>query len=152
MITRTARLARWQIWLLGVSGLLLWLSGCLWLWLHYYGQVPGDFGPQTHPLEPWLLRLHGLMMIPALLGTGGLFVAHIPKGWKYRFQRVPGSLLAALLLVLTFTGYMLYYASGDGLRSSVSLLHWITGLSLPAFALWHYAGRKKLLPKDGPVN
>lgn len=36
---RTARLARWQIWMLCLSGTLLWLSGSAWLLLHYYGQV-----------------------------------------------------------------------------------------------------------------
>ena len=66
--TRSARLARWQVMLLIISGILLWLSGAAWLLLHYYGQVAGEFGPETNPLEPWFLRVHGLVLIPALLG------------------------------------------------------------------------------------
>ena len=60
--TRSARLARWQVLLLIISGTLLWLSGAAWLLLHYYGQVTGEFGPETNPLEPWFLRVHGLVL------------------------------------------------------------------------------------------
>jgi hypothetical protein len=143
MNNRTAKLARWQLWLLISSGAALWLSGGLWLLLHHYGQVAGEFGPQTSPYEPWLLRLHGLALIPALLGIGGLLVAHMPKGWAYPHQRLAGSVLAALLLALTLTGYLLYYASAEGLRSWSSIIHWGLGLATPLIFIWHYQGKIK---------
>lgn len=49
--TRSARLAKWQIWLLTLSGTLLLLSPGAWL-LHYFGQVEDEFGPETNPLDP----------------------------------------------------------------------------------------------------
>src|SRR5579864_3246199 len=104
--TRSARLARWQIMLLTLSGGALWLSGAAWLLLHYFGQMQGEFGPQTNPLEPWLMRLHGLVLIPALLGCGGLFVVHMPKGWKNVSQRNIGIGLSALVATLIGTGYL----------------------------------------------
>jgi len=136
--TRSARLARWQIMLLTISGALLWVSGAAWLLLHYYGQVEGEFGPETNPLEPWFLRIHGLVLIPALLGFGGLFVTHMPKGWKNRYQRTIGIALTATFAILIISGYMLYYIGDEGLRDWTSIIHWVLGLSAPALFIWHY--------------
>ncbi len=136
--TRSARLARWQVLLLIISGTLLWLSGAAWLLLHYYGQVAGEFGPETNPLEPWFLRVHGLVLIPALLGFGGLFVVHIPKGWKNSYQRNVGVALTAVLAALIISGYMLYYVGDESLRDWTSLIHWVLGLAIPTLFIWHY--------------
>jgi hypothetical protein len=143
--TRSARLARWQILLLTTSGGVLWLSGAAWLLLHYYGQMQGEFGVETNPLEPWFLRLHGLVLIPALLGFGGLFVVHIPKGWKDVRQRNIGIGLTALVGLLILTGYLLYYVGDDDLRAWTSRAHWIVGLALPIIFIWHYLGHKPTL-------
>lgn len=145
--TRSARLARWQILLLTISGGILWLSGAGWLLLHYFGQVQGEFGVETNPLEPWFLRLHGLVLIPALLGFGGLFIVHMPKGWKDESQRVAGVTLTSLVAVLILTGYMLYYVGGEWLRDWTSLIHWALGLGVPGIFIWHYLGRKNAKPK-----
>jgi 4-amino-4-deoxy-L-arabinose transferase-like glycosyltransferase len=140
---RTARLAAWQTWLLSLSGTGLWLSGAAWLLLHYYGQVQGEFGLEMNLAEPLAMKVHGLVMIPALLGLGGLFVAHIPKGWHHRGQRVAGSILGAILIVLIASGYLLYYAGGEDLRAWTSLIHWAIGLGLPVVFVWHYVqGRR----------
>jgi hypothetical protein len=140
--TRTAKLADWQIWLLSISGTILWLSGAGWLLLHYYGQSPGEFGPQINPMEPWFLRVHGLALIPALLGFGGLFVTHLPKGWKVKRQRYLGIALTTLVGVLILSGYMLYYVGDEALRDWTSVLHWSFGLGVPIIFIWHYRGRK----------
>jgi hypothetical protein len=134
----TARLARWQIRLLSLSGGALWLSGGAWLMLRYFGRTPGEFGPQMNPLEPWMMKAHGLALIPALLALGGLFVSHIPKGWKQPHQRIAGVLLATLLGALIASGYLLYYASGESLREWSSIAHWAMGLLLPMVFVWHY--------------
>lgn len=140
---RTARLARWQIWLLTLPGAALWLTGGAWLLLHYYGQADGEFGPEMNPLEPWMMKVHGLALIPAFLGIGGMFVAHIGKGWDYAHQRVAGIALCAALTLITTTGYMLYYAGDEGLRAWSSIAHWSVGLGLPAIFLWHYLNGMK---------
>lgn len=136
--TRSARLARWQIMLLTTSGAVLWLSGGAWLLLHYFGQVQGAFGPEINPLEPWLLRLHGLALIPALFGFGGLFVVHVPKGWKDLPQRTIGLALTSLIGVLILSGYLLYYVGDDAVRSWTSIVHWVIGLAVPLVFIWHY--------------
>lgn len=73
--------------------------------LHYFGQQQGQFGPEMNPLEPWMMKLHGLVLIPALLGIGGMFVPHIPKGWGHAHQRIAGIALCAVLAVLIASGY-----------------------------------------------
>lgn len=140
---KTARLAPWQIWLLTLPGAGLWLSGCAWLLLHYYGQIQGEFGPEANPVEPWMLRAHGLFLIPTLLGIGGMFVVHIPKGWSHRHQRIVGIALCVVLAVLVAGGYLLYYVGDETARGWVSLSHWVVGLALPGVFLWHYiSGRR----------
>ena len=135
---RSAKLASWQIWLLALSGTGLWLSGCGWLLLHFYGQKQGEFGPEMNPIEPWMMKAHGLFLIPALLTIGGMFVAHIPKGWTHQRQRIAGIALCAVLAVLIMSGYMLYYVGDEDLRNWTSVAHWAIGLILPVVFLWHY--------------
>lgn len=135
---RTAKLASWQIWLLSLSGIGLWLTGAAWLLLHYYGQKQSEFGPEMNPLEPLMMKVHGFVMVPVLLGIGGMFVAHIPKGWNHTRQRVAGIALCAVLAVLVVSGYMLYYVGDEALREWSSLTHWAIGLGLPGAFLWHY--------------
>lgn len=153
---KTARLATWQIWLLTVSGGALWLSGTGWLLLHYFGQKEGEFGPEMNPAEPWMMTAHGFFLIPALLGIGGMFIAHIPKGWSHVRQRVAGLALSTVLTVLIVSGYLLYYAGDDTLREWTSLTHWSIGLGLPAVFLWHYlsglAERRRGARKGNPAK
>ena len=124
-----------------ISGTLLWLSGAGWLLLHYYGQVQGEFGAETNPLEPWFLRIHGLVLIPAQIGFGTLMVVHIPKGWKDKSQRIAGVALTVVAGALILSGYLLYYLGIEWLRDWTSILHWGIGLALPAVFVWHYLGR-----------
>jgi hypothetical protein len=146
--TRSAKLARWQTRLLVISGGFLWLSGGAWLYFHYFGQIEGDFGPEANPLEAWLLRLHGFALIPALMGIGGLFIAHMPKGWNDVPQRNIGLALSMLLGVLIISGYLLYYLGGDSARSWTSIVHWSVGLGSPALFLWHYLRGKSTKGKN----
>ena len=130
-------------WSLMVAGSALWLSGLAWLLLHFYAPIESDFGPEANPFEPWLMKAHGLAMIAALLAIGGLLTAHVTTGWEVRRQRVRGIAIGATVLVLTATGYLLYYAGSEPLRASASAAHWILGLGSPAIFLWHRAGRRK---------
>ena len=149
---RSARLAGWQIWLLTVSGGVLWLSGAAWLLLHYYGQLQGEFGIETNPLEPWFLRLHGFVLIPALFAFGGMMVVHIPKGWKENRQRFAGIALIAVTSALILSGYLLYYLGVEWLRDWTSVVHWMIGLLLPVVFIWHYTGRsKRIKARVGPA-
>jgi hypothetical protein len=139
--TKSGRLSWWQLWLIMGSGTILWLTGAAWVLLHYFGEIQGEFGPETNPAQPWLLRIHGLVLIPAILVLGSLLVVHIPKGWNDKGQRIVGIMLTALFGILVISGYMLYYVGDDGLRNWSSLFHWMVGIVAPAIFLWHYSHR-----------
>jgi hypothetical protein len=141
---RTARLARWQVQLLCWSGGILWVTGAAWLLLHHFGQIQGEFGPETNPAEPWLLRLHGAAMVAALLGAGSLLVAHVWRGWSYRNQRVLGMVLTSATILMIGSGYLLYYVGDEDVRAWISIAHWTGGLAaLPAFILHYRNGRRQ---------
>ncbi|MBO9581857.1 MAG: hypothetical protein J7498_13280 [Sphingobium sp.] len=149
---RTTRLAAWQKWLLTLSGSGLWLSGAGWLLLHHFGQKPGGFGPEMNPAEPWMMTIHGFFLVPALLGIGGMFVVHVPKGWSYVTQRISGIGLCAALAVLIVSGYLLYYAGDEALRDWTGFVHWAVGLGLPGVFTWHYLNklhRQKRAARNG---
>ena len=93
-------------------------------------------------------RLH-ITAVVALLAIGGLLAAHVTAGWEVRQQRVKGIAIGATVLVLTATGYLLYYASNEQLRETVSTVHWVLGLGSPVIFLWHRAGRRNVALPPG---
>jgi hypothetical protein len=128
----------------------LWVSGVGWLILHYGFQRQGEFGPQTSPLEPWALKLHGAFAFAALWTMGLLWAAHIVNGWSVGRRRWSGAGLLGLLLFLTLTGYLLYYAGDDTLRAAVSRMHWIAGLGVLIAFLLHRLARDRVKPGRDP--
>jgi hypothetical protein len=133
---------RRRLWVYGVS-IGLWLSGALWLVFHYFLTREGEFGTTSHPLEPWWLRLHGAFAFAAIWTFGLLWGVHIVHGWSMRRHRRSGGLLVALLATLTLSGYLLYYAGDDELRSAVSVLHWAIGLGAPLLLLAHLGVKRR---------
>jgi len=129
----------------------LWLSGVVWLGLHYFARQQTEFGPAPHAAEHWVLAAHGLFAFAGLWTFGMLWSGHIVAAWKTGRHRLSGVATASTMLVLIVTGYLLYYAGGDETRPVLSALHWAIGLVLPATYLWHRCAkdRRRKLPR-GP--
>jgi hypothetical protein len=123
--------------LIHATGLVLWASGVGWLAFHYFVRTKGEFGPSQSPYESWWLKLHGAAAFLTLFALGLLWGMHVLKGWASRNRRLSGGGLLALLVALSLTGYLLYYAGSDEVRAAASLAHWIPGLALPAIYLIH---------------
>ena len=124
-------------------GLLLLGSGAAWLVLHHFVRVEGAFGPEHHPLEAWLMRLHGLLALPALIGLGALLPAHVWPAWRPRLRRTSGLSLLVACAGLALGGWALYYVADDAMRAWVSISHWGLGLALPALLLAHIVGARR---------
>jgi hypothetical protein len=124
-------------------GLLLLGSGAAWLMLHHFVRVAGEFGPEHHPLEAWLMRLHGLLALPALVGMGALLPAHVLPAWRPRRRLGSGLVLLVACTALALGGWALYYVADDGVRDWVSVSHWGLGLGLPAALLAHILGARR---------
>jgi hypothetical protein len=116
---------------------LLLASGGLWLLLHYFVRVAGEFGPQIHPLEPWCLRLHGLSSALFLVAFGSVLPLHVRRAWAVRRNRTSGTLFLSTLALLALSGVGLYYVGGETARTLLSALHWVVGLGLPPLMAWH---------------
>lgn len=126
-----------------VTGLGLWISGGLWLIYHHFLRRPGEWGPEPNLLEPWWLRLHGAFAFLALWTLGLMWGVHIARGWSSGRRRWTGSLFFAWLMMLSVTGYLLYYAGDDGAWAILSPAHWIAGLALPlAYAAHRWLKRR----------
>ena len=129
---------RWVYW----SGGLLFTSGLFWLAFHYFLRAHGQFGETPHPLEPWWLRLHGGAAMLFLLVVGSLLPIHVRRGWHQRKNLRLGIVLLCVALLLTCSGYALYYFGGEEMRPFISAFHWIIGLGTPVLLIWHIiAGR-----------
>ena len=105
-------------------------SGAGWFILHRWFQVEGDFGPEKHPLEPWLLRLHGGLAFAMMIAFGFLLASHVHVAWRSRRNRIFGIAMVSVIAAQILTGYGLYYA-GETLRVTVGWCHLASGLALP---------------------
>ena len=121
-----------------VFGLLL-VTGVVWMWAQ---SSPDE---ESH-LSSLMLKLHGAAAMVALILLGAL-INHMRKGWKARKNRSSGLTLVLVILFLVITGYGLYYAGDEQLRSLISQWHAWIGLGLflllPAHALIGRALRRK---------
>jgi hypothetical protein len=123
------------------------VSGAIWLVLHYFLTKQGAFGPAIHPAEPWMLRIHGAAAMAALIVYGSLLPIHVRRAWAMRRNVVLGSSVVCFMLLLTVTGYLLYYAGSEELRPIISAAHWILGLAVPLLLCWHVASGRAAVAK-----
>ena len=98
------RLGAWQQAYLYTVGVLLVLSGILWLVFHHFVRIDGEFGPTLHPLEPWWLRLHGMAGAAFLIGFGSVLPGHVRRAWGAARNRITDTVFFAVMLTLTLTG------------------------------------------------
>jgi len=150
------RLGFWQQAYLYVSGVLLVLSGALWLLFHYFVRIPGEFGDKPHAIEPWLLVIHGLFAAAFLIGFGSVMPGHVRRAWNGRRNRISGTMFFSLLSVLIGSGYALYYTGEESARAIISVLHWVIGLGMPALMGWHIwrgrVWRRVRIDSGGPME
>lgn len=121
---------------------LLWLSGCLWLAVHFFFPTVTDFGPAPNPLEPWLMRVHGWVAVGAVFLFGWITSEHISERWRKPKNRVSGISLAAFVTILTLSGYGLYYTTGR-LHDTTAVAHEVLGALAIVFALVHWRARER---------
>ncbi len=140
------RLPRWQRRALFATGAVLLLTGAVWLALHY--TVGAGVGELPHPLEAWMLRLHGLAGFGGLFLFGVLAGAHIPRGWHvsrrrgWAGQRRSGAGLCALGAGLVATAYLLYYFAPETVRPALGWAHAGIGLVL-TMLVWRHRRRTR---------
>lgn len=122
---------------------LLFLSGSLWLVLHWFFQVQTEFGSSPHPLQPGILIAHGLLGILAVFVIGWASGAHVASQWKRGVNRTSGIAWIVVLGILTVTGFGTYYLTSEPIMHADALVHEVVGLAavLPALLHWLPNGR-----------
>lgn len=131
------RLGRWHQGAVYAATALLVVSGIVWLVAHYLLSPAGEAGLAVHPLEPWMLRIHGAAAMIGLVTYGTLLPVHVRRAWMIRRNLGLGLGLLGAMLLLSLTGYLLYYAGGEETRPAISAVHWIAGLVVAPLLAWH---------------
>ena len=147
----TVRLGPWHQRTVYGATALLSLSGAVWLVLHFFMVRPGEFGETHHPLETWMLKVHGAAAMAGLIIYGSLLPIHIRRTWAIRRNIFLGIGLVVFMLLLTITGYLLYYAGGEETRPIISTAHWILGVIVPALLAGHVISGKRRSRMAGDV-
>jgi cation transport ATPase len=122
---------------------LLWLSGVLWLVLHYAFPQAGPFGPLPNPWEAAVVRVHGVLAVGGVFLLGWITAAHVTERWRSRRNRLSGLTLAASAGVLIVSGYALYYSTGSP-HEAAALAHEALGVLALLAALGHWWRRRPL--------
>jgi hypothetical protein len=122
--------------LYGVAA-LLWISGAVWLVLHYVYPQSTPFGPLPNPSEAPLMRAHGLIAVCAVFLCGWMMAAHVTARWPSGRNRRSGLLLGGAALLLILSGYALYYTTGST-HDAAALAHEVLGVLSPIAALGHW--------------
>lgn len=147
---------RHRRWFYGTTA-VLFASGAGWLALHGW-TARGDTDAPPHPLQPWLLKLHGAAAMLVLLVLGTLIPLHIRRGWRAATNRLTGAAMVAAAAILILTGYGLYYAGSDRLREFTAQVHDVLGLAAALALAWHIARGRSLRkrrpspPPDGAAG
>ena len=135
-----------------VFGVLL-VTGVVWM-------VVQSNPDEGNPTASLMLKVHGAAAMVALILFGAL-INHIRNGWRAKKNRASGIPMLLVIVLLIVTGYGLYYAGDEQLRSLISRWHaWIgvgVFLLLPAHALLGRALRRKRVqaleePRQRPVR
>jgi hypothetical protein len=59
--------------------------------------------------------------------------------------------LSSLVLLLTLSGYALYYFGSEDARPWISVLHWGIGIVAPLVLVWHIVSGRSATPHKHPV-
>ena len=130
---------------------VLFVSGVAWAVLSGELTWPGYRGElERAEIVPWLLDIHGAAAIAALLVLGSLVPQHIKWAWKGQLNRLTGSLMIGTQTLLVGTGYGLYYAGDDMMRTLSQTLHLALGLAFPLLILGHIVNAARPAPGKPP--
>jgi|SRR5579862_712764 len=120
-------------------------TGVWWVIAHFCAPllwvVNTDASRQAQ--EALAMKLHGAGVLLGLVALGAMSVQHVRRAWAIGRNRWLGAFVIGVFVVLTATGYALYYLVTDESRETISTLHWIVGLILGPLLILHISfGRR----------
>lgn len=143
MNTVHVRLKNWFRRAIYMALIVSWCSGVLFYIMNNWITVEGEFGPEKHPWQFFVLATHGFSAFFLLMMIGSMFTNHIPMAWKTKRSRRLGITLTTVFSIQFLTAYMLYYSGLESLRVPLTYVHLINGLLIPVILFLHiWSGRK----------
>jgi hypothetical protein len=136
---RRRRVRRLERWALHLGSLLTGLSGLVYGWLRYYGQVHGEFGIEPHPLQGMAQHLH-VLAAPLLLFALGMTVrGHLARKLKTgtREGRGTGLGLGFLIIPMVASGYLVQVVISPTWRMAFAWVHGVASLLFLILYLGH---------------
>lgn len=126
-----------ELYLFYTTFVVVFVTGVVWLYFDNYVLIETVIGQAKHPLQKWLMKSHGFAAIffTGLLGL--IYGVHIKRVWPMQKRRASGLLLVGLILVVSLSGFLLYYTSDEAFRWWSAFVHWALGLSIPAVLIRH---------------
>jgi uncharacterized membrane protein len=127
----------------------LWASGLLWLILDEFFSRPEQFGRTPHPLQSPLLLIHGILAIISAYVLGWISARHVLQWWSGGLRRWSGGAFAVLVVILSLSGFALFFISADAWQRLSRLTHEALGTVIVLFAVQHwFFGRRSHTPPE----
>jgi len=123
--------------------LVSWITGLLFFYLNGWVTVEGDFGPEKHPWQFGVLKIHGASAFFMMITFGYLIASHVSIGWHVKKLKTIGLTLVSATGFMIATAYGLYYLGDEGTREIVRYAHISVGSCLPLFFLAHILQAKQ---------
>lgn len=125
-----------RLWLFAIL-LVSWCTGIAFFVLSKWVTVEGEFGPEKHPWQFPVLKVHGAAAFLMMITYGIMLGTHVPTSWKQKRQKRMGLALVIAQGFIIVTAYLLYYAAADTFRLAISYAHASTGFIFPFLLAWH---------------
>lgn len=106
-----------------------------------------DLTPMVAP--SLLMKVHGAFAMWVTLLLGIIWQAHVRLRMRRPLNRVAGFTLVTILVLLTVSGYLLYYVGGRELREITSLVHTGLGVAVLVIIVWHVKMAKIIQSRYG---
>lgn len=120
-----------------ITFILVFLTGLVWLYFDNFVLIETVIGHAKHPLQKWLMKGHGFTAIVFTFLLGLIYGVHIKRTWPMQKRRKSGLLLVGVILVISISGFLLYYVSDESFRYWSATIHWVLGLSVPVILIRH---------------
>ena len=130
---------RWEARLLAAGVVLTGLSGLVYAVMKYLMAGSDPDSRLGHPWQPDVLKAHILVAPILLFGLGIVFRVHVAVQLQReeRDGRRAGLAIAALVVPLVFSGYLLQALTGEVARQWTGWLHTALGLVFALLYLGH---------------
>jgi hypothetical protein len=134
------RLPNWQRITIYIVGMVVAVSGLLWLSITQL-RDPDDIFSVWLSVERTVRTVHGSIALAMLAIIGSVLPVHVRLGWRGKLNRISGTSLLATLALLALTGGALYYMADDTWRFVTIWMHQIVGVLSIAICIIHRHGR-----------